>query len=184
MRTHLIILFSAFAFLAGCATEVEVPSYADITFKATPPIPLKVARVSSEITYSEPLTAPHVGHEFPVKLAPTAARWAQDRIETIAPTGSAVLTVLEASAVETQLEKSTGVKGLVTDDQAQLYTVKLVVKLAAEDPASLANAEATVSVSRSRSVAEGATFNERERVWYLLTEEVMSDYNKEMEKDV
>lgn len=170
--------------LGGCATEVELPTYADITFKASSPIPLTVGSVTSEITYKEPLTQPHVGHEFPVSLSKTAARWAQDRIQPVSSGGTFSLIVQEASAVETELEKKEGLSGLVTDDQAQLYTATIIATVQAEDGAGLNAAEASVKVARSRSVPEGASFNERERIWYQLSEEVMADYNAAIEKAV
>ncbi len=181
MRLKALTLAVAGFLVAACATEVEVPSYADITFAASPKIPMLVADVSSKVNYAPPLTAPHVGHEFPVDPATTAARWAADRIDPVGPTGSAVLTVLEASAIETQLAETTGLKGIVTVDQAQLYAMKLVVLLEAENPNTLSTAQTTVTVTRSGSVDEDATINEREKIWYDMTEKLMADLNTELE---
>ncbi len=181
MRLKALALALAGVVVAGCATEVEVPTYADITFASSPKIPMLVADVSSKISYTAPLTAPHVGHEFPVDPAQTAARWANDRIDPVGANGSAVLTVLEASAIETQLPETEGLKGIVTVDQAQLYEMTLVVRLEAEDPNTLSTAETTVTVTRSGSVDEDATINERETLWYEMTEKLMADLNTELE---
>lgn len=190
MRSQLAKLFAIATLalgtlaLGGCASNVELPTYADITFKSSSPIPLAIGSVSSEIAYVDPLTTPHVGHEFPVSLPETAARWAQDRIQPVASGGTFSLIVLEASAVEAELETKKGITGLVTDDQAQLYTATVSATLKAEDASGLNAAETTVKVSRSRSVPEGASFNERERIWYQLSEEVMADYNTALEQAV
>ena len=86
--------------------------------------------------------------------------------------------------VETALEKETGLTGLVTADQGHRYEATLVASLKAVDLNQQKSAETTVTVKRSTTVIEDATFNEREKVWYELTEKLMADFNAEMEKAV
>ena len=170
--------------VTACETHVEVPSYARITFNHLPPIALDVASVSAKTTYQKPLVAPNVEHEFPVDIAETAEGWVAGRLRAGGATGSAVLNILDASVVETKLEKKTGLTGLVTTDQGHRYDATLTATLSAEDLTSQRAAETTVTVKRSQTVPEDATFNEREKVWYEMTEKLMADFNAQLEKSI
>lgn len=170
--------------IAGCETHVEVPSYARITFNHLPPITLDVASTSAKTTYQKPLTAPHVEHEFPVDIAKTAEGWVSGRLRAGGASGSAMLNVLEASVVETNLAKETGLTGLVTTDQGQRYDAVLTATLTAEDATSQRAADTTITVKRSQTIPEDATYNEREKIWYELTEKLMADFNIELEKAI
>jgi len=169
---------------AGCETHVEVPSYARITFNHLAPITLDVAAVSAKTLYQKPLVAPNVEHEFPVDIAKTAEGWAAGRLRAGGTSGDAVLTILDASVIETKLEKETGLTGLVTTDQGHRYDATLAATLAAEDLNNQRSAEITVTVKRSQTVPEDATFNEREKIWYEMTEKLMADFNAELEKSI
>ena len=170
--------------VAGCETHVEVPSYARITFNHLPPITLDVASVSAKTSYQKPLVAPNVEHEFPVDIAKTAEGWVAGRLRAGGASGTAVLNVVEASVVETKLDKKTGLTGLVTTDQGHRYDATLTATLSAEDLTSQRAAETTVTVKRSQTVPEDATFNEREEIWYEMTEKLMADFNAELEKSI
>lgn len=171
-------------FAAACETHVEVPSYAAITFSHLSPIPMDVASREGVIAYAKPLKAPNVEHEFPVDIGATAEGWIQDRLQPTGTSGTATLTIIDASVVETELEKETGLTGLVTTDQGHRYDAKLVASLKAVDLNNQRTAETTVSVKRSQTVPEDATFNEREKIWYELVEKLMADFNTQMEQSI
>lgn len=177
------VLAAGFA-LAACESVVEVPEYADITFAHLPPINLNVQAVEARSTWRAPLDANHVEDELPVDLAETAMRWGRDRLQAVGTTGTATLTVLEASMVETKLEKQTGLTGLVTTDQDYRYDAVMTVMISAEDPNAQASAETKVTVNRSQTVPEDLTYNERERVWYQMSEKLMADLNERLEKAI
>ncbi|WP_425407284.1 hypothetical protein [Hwanghaeella sp.] len=178
------VLAAVVLLVAGCETHVEVPSYARITFNHLPPITLDVATVTAKSLYQKPLIAPNVEHEFPVDIAKTVEGWVPGRLRAEGAAGTATLTVIDASVVETKLDKETGLTGLVTTDQGHRYDATLTATLSAEDLTSQRAAEATVTVKRSQTVPEDATFNEREKIWYEMTEKLMADFNTEMEKAI
>ena len=178
------VLTAVVLLVAACETHVEVPSYARITFNHLPPITLDVASVSAKTIYQQPLTAPNVEHEFPVDIAKTAENWVNGRLRAGGASGDATLSILDASVVETKLAKETGLTGLVTTDQGHRYDATLTASLSAEDLSNQRAAEATVTVKRSQTVPEDATFNEREEIWYEMTEKLMADFNAELEKAI
>lgn len=178
------ILAAVVLLAAGCETHVEVPSYARITFNHLPPITLDVASASARTTYQKPLVAPNVEHEFPVDIAKTAEGWVKGRLQAGGSSGIAELTILQASVIETKLEKQTGLTGLVTTDQGHRYDATLTATLKAEDLTTQRAAETSVTVMRSQTVPEDATYNEREKMWYEMTEKLMADFDKELEQSI
>ena len=43
---------------------------------------------------------------------------------------------------------------------------------------------ATAAATRSRSVAENISLNDRERVWYEMVEQMMNDVNAELDRQI
>lgn len=169
---------------AGCETKVEVPRYAAITFSHQQPIPLQVASIRVVSAYTEPRLPPNVEHEFPVSPLKTIERWAPDRLVAVGDSGEAVITIEQASVVEVPLEKKTGITGLVTDDQSERYDALARVTIVATDDARGLTSSTTSEAKRSRTVSEGLTLNEREKAWYELTEQLMRDFDKQLESAV
>ena len=179
-----ILVFSVMAMgLAACQPPGK-PKYPDITFDHLPPIELNVAEIVIKTPYQEPLEPPHVGEQFPVSPSRAARRWAADRLRAVGDRGSVTVTIIESSAVETELKRTTGVTGLLTKDQAQSYEVKIEMSIEAMEPDGPRSGSASIRVTKKTSVAEDATMNEREDTWYKLTQNVMNNFNEAMEKQI
>ena len=131
--------------------------------------------------YRGPGALPNVEREFPVPPMRMAARWAKDRLNPVGDSGELVFTIREAPVVEIELEKSTGLTGIVTVDQAERYEARLVVEMAASDPDAGRRADATTTVERSRTVAEDATLNERKEIWYQMVEDMAADLDGQLD---
>lgn len=179
IRRGFLILMAGL--LAACTTPVSVPRYADITFAHLPKIKLDVAKITVVEAYQNQTTPPNVDGEFPVPPMQMAAQWARDRLEPVGNSGELIFTIKDASVVEVPLKTSTGLTGLVTVDQAQRYDAHLVVEMSAQNPDAGTTAASATTVERKRTVAEDITLNEREGVWYKMTEELAVDLNKQLE---
>ncbi len=170
--------------LAGAVSACTVPPpeqvYQQLTYGHLGTIRLDVAAVEIVEVYEPPLTPPNVEHEFPITPAAAARRWFEDRLEAVGAAGLALAVVREASVVEVPLKKTTGLTGLVTKDQSERYDAKLVMEIeirsAVGDRAAFVRAVAT----RSRSVPEDITLNDREKVYFELTEALMNDINAQL----
>lgn len=183
-RIYSILVFSVMAMgLVACQPPGK-PKYPDITFNHLPPIELDVAEIVINAPYQEPLEPPHVGELFPVSPSRAARRWAEDRLRATGERGSATVTIIESSAVETELERTTGVTGLLTKDQAQSYEVTIEMSIEAMDPVGPRAGSASIRVTKKTSVSEDATMNEREGTWYKLTQNAMNSFNEAMEKQI
>ena len=69
-------------------------------------------------------------------------------------------------------------------DQSERYDA--VIELEAEIRDEVGNSRVTIEtkVSRSQTVAENITLIERDKIWFDMTEAMMSDLNAELEKQI
>lgn len=169
------------ALVAGCQVPPPQNSFAAITFGHLKPIRLDVGDVVLEQAYQAPGVPPNVDHLFPQRPADVALRWAGDRLQAAGTVRSARYIVREASVLEVPLETKTGLEGTFTVDQSERYDAKVKVELQIFDGGRL-EGTATAQAWRSVTVPEDASLNAREKVWYRLTEQLMSDLNGELEK--
>jgi len=148
-----------------------------------PDIRLDVAEVVVEQSYEPPSLPPNVDHLFAVPPSQAAMRWAGDRLVVGGSRRQARFIVREASVVEVPLETSTGITGFLTLDQTERYQAKIVVELQIIDGDRVAGST-IARARRSITVPEDITLNEREAIWYQLTERIMNDLNGELEKAI
>jgi len=170
--------------VAGCAAEAQKPGFPQISFAHLQPISLNVARVEVENRYVSPAARPNVEHEFPVSPAAVAMNWGRDRLRAAGASGVARVVVRRASVVEVPLKRSEGVKGLFTRDQSERYDA--VIDMMAEIRDEAGNVRVTVesTAKRSRTVSENISLIEREKVWFEMTEAMMSDLNMALENQM
>ena len=170
--------------LTGCATEVQKPGFSQISFAHLQPISLNVARIEVENRYVSPATRPNVEHEFPVSPAAVASNWGRDRLRAVGQSGVARVVVLRASVVEDPLKRTTGVTGAFTRDQSERYDAIIDMMVELRDAAGNVRVTAESTAKRSRSVSENVSLIEREKIWFEMTETMMSDLNTALENQV
>ncbi len=178
---QIFLLLAAFA-LAACETPSPKITFPEITFQHKPPIKLDVRDISFEQVYRPPSRPPNVDHLFPVRPAAAAVRWGRDRLRAAGATGRARYVVREASVVEVPLKMESGLKGMMTIDQSERYDARLVVDVHLNSDERRSLGTITVEVVRSQTVAEDISLNEREKVWFDMTEALMRDFDAELEK--
>ena len=175
------VLLAAFV-LAACETPSPKVIFPEITFQHKLPIKLDVREISFEQVYRPPSRPPNVDHLFPVRPAAAAVRWGRDRLRAAGSTGRARYVVREASVVEVPLKMEIGLKGMMTIDQSERYDARLVVDVHLNSDERRSLGTITVEVVRSRTTAEDISLNEREKVWFDMTEALMRDFDAELEK--
>ena len=167
--------------VVGCATPPPQNRFAEITFEHLDPIRLDVAEVVMEQSYVPPNETPNVDHLFPVAPADGALRWAGDRLVAKGTSRRAHFIVRDASAIEESLDTSDGITGILTVDQSERYSGHIMVELQIFDGNRL-EGTASAEARRSITVPEDLSLREREEVWYQLTEDILADLNRELEK--
>ncbi len=170
--------------LAGCAKELKTPGFPQISFAHLEPISLNVLRIEVENRYVSPAMRPNVEHEFPVSPAKAALNWARDRLRADGLGGVARVIVRRASVVEVPLKRTTGVKGAFTRDQSERYDAVINMMVELRDANGNVRVTAESTAKRSRSVSENLSLNDREKIWFEITEKMMADLNTALERQI
>jgi len=168
--------------LASCAKELP-PPHSTLRIDGNP-IRLDVAQVDVITDYTSPLAKPNVEHLMPIPPAMAAKRWAEERLRPEGRQRVAKLVILEGSVVEVPLQVSGGIRGAFTTDQEFRYDAKLSVRLDILDERAARLGTATAEAARSRTLAEKATLNQRDQLYYDLTAELIRDIDSVMEKQI
>ena len=169
--------------LPGCSTTSAPPAQSQLHFDG-PPIRLDVARIEVVTEYTMPLKAPNVEHLMPIPLAAAAKRWAEERLQ---PTGNARVArvvIQDGSVVQTPLKKTEGVKGFFTDDQEARYDARLAVTLAILDDRAAGLGTAAAEATRSRTINEKATLNDRDKLYYEITDQLVREIDQALQKQI
>jgi hypothetical protein len=177
-------LASAGGLLSSCDTPPHRDPFPQLTYQHLGPINLDVAKIVIVDAYQPPMTAPHVDQDFPTPPATAARQWAQDRLKAVGSDGVAKFTVIDGSAVDVPLPRTTGLDGVVTQDQSNRYDVTVTVRLEVENRMGNHRGSITANAKRSESVPEDMTLNEREKLWFEMTDQVMKQLNTELEKQI
>ena len=176
MNRRSFLLLSAPPALAACDTPPTRHSFANLTFQDRPPVPcLDVAHFEIVRVYQAPGAAPNADHLFPQKPVDVAESWGRDVLRAVGQRGMATYTILDASAVETKLPRSTGLTQVFKTEQSDRYDLRIEVKLEVGNPLLATTGIATASVTRSQTVGENMTLNQRELVWFQMTETAMRE---------
>ena len=168
-------------FVAACQVSPEGPRYPELRFTDTPPIRLDVAEIEYAEEYLPPQAEPNVDHYFPVSPAASVRNWSNDRLVAAGSSGRARVTLVDASVIEVALEATTGLTGTFTTDQAERYEARVEVRVEIFDGAGNQVGQAKMAAKRSQTAAEGITLNERDALWYALTQALMEDVDRELE---
>jgi len=173
----------AVVLVAGCTTP-PTASFPDLTYTYLPPITLNVAKIEIVDKFQPDKDATHIESRLPVSPEQALRNWARDRLRANGVTGVAKFVIEDASVTETDLKKTQGLKGMFTTDQAQRYDAKVRATIHLEGVPRVSRAYAEAEATRSQTVAEDATINDREQVWFDLTDRLMKDFNPVMEKSI
>ena len=111
-------------------------------------------------------------------------QWVQDRLLPMGKTGYAVVTIEEASVVETPLKGTPGFRGLFTVDQSEQYDAKMFVKIEIFDETGNPKAFSYARAQGSRTVAENFTLGQRRKVWIIMMEKIMNNLDEELDRNV
>ncbi|WP_151114919.1 hypothetical protein [Hypericibacter adhaerens] len=179
-----LLLAAAGLSLAACDTPPHREPFPQLTYQHLAPIHLDVAKIVIVDAYQPPMTDPHVEQDFPTPPATAARQWAQDRLKAVGSDGVATFTITDGSAIDVPLPRTTGLTGVVTEDQSDRYDVTVTVRLEVENRMGNHRGAITATAKRSETAAEDMTLNEREKLWFEMTDALMKSLNAELEQRI
>lgn len=167
--------------VAGCEVAPPQQRLPQLTYSHLQPFRLDVGRVEVVSEYQSPMRDPHVEHVMPMSPEAAVKRWAQDRLQPLGTAGAVRVVIRDARVVEVPLQTDKGVTGLFKQQQAERYDASLDLALQVLDERNLPGAEIVARSQRSRTVPEGTTLNDRDRVWFGMVEDMMTELNGQLE---
>lgn len=173
------------ALLAACTTAPEKPIFPEITFADEPKLTFAASAVQTVQEYQPSVQPPHIEQTVPQSPLLVAQRWARDRIvvDNSQPY-SVVVTIKKASVTEEDLKKTPGLRGSFTEDQVARFTTDVAMTLELRDARGFRVATATAAATRSNTIGEKATLNDRDKLLYDLVKATMQDVDRELEANV
>lgn len=184
IKTTFLAFVGALMLLA-CAQTVPGRPMPRFDFLTRPVVPILVSNVKVVNAYTPVMASPNVDHLFNVTLEEAVQHWADRRFSPRGSDGTLTVTIEEASVIEEPLQRTEGIQGLFTLDQAYRYKATLIVSLAStplDHTASEVSTRATIE--HSRTVGEYASVQDRDAVWTLLTQDVMHDLDLYLTKSM
>lgn len=181
--SRLVLALAAVLALGACQTKPPIQKLPEISFADKRPIRLNVAELRIEPQYQSPLREPNVEHLMPVSPEAATVRWAQDRLKPMGSVGSGAARVVinDAKVVRVSLKTDKGISGLFKEEQAERYEGSLDIAVQILDQRQLPIADVVARVTRTKSVPEGVSPNERDRVLHELTEALIRDVDAQMD---
>lgn len=180
-RRNLLLAGLSLGLLASCGPPPPpAPAYPDIRFTGAPPLVLDAGQIDVRA-----LDLPSSSDRaFPVSPLEAMQNWARDRLRAGGRGAPARYTIIKASAAEKNLPVQGGVSGTFTDQVSQQYDVAAEATLEILDSHGMALRSIHVSATRSRSVLQSATPNDRDQARYDLVKALMGDFDQQMETQI
>jgi len=181
-RHFRLVVAVAAALMASACQNAKPPmqKLPEISFANLRPFQLDVGQLEIVSEFVAPGRSPHVEHLMPVSPEGAAQRWAQDRLRPVGRAGSARVVIKDAKVVEVPLAIDKGFSGAFKKEQEIRYDAALAVAVQILDARGMVQGETVAQATRSRTVAEGITLNERDRVLYDISESLAKDIDQQM----
>ncbi|HWE71884.1 MAG TPA: hypothetical protein VG328_01885 [Stellaceae bacterium] len=166
--------------LVSCGPPSQAPEFPDIRFTGQPPFMLQASQVEIRTIY-QPGDADNA---FPVSPLRAVQNWARDRLRATGQGGPARFTIADATAKVTDLTVKGGISGTFTDQVSQRYDIALDAALELLDSTGVVVRSARVTVSRSATVLQSATANDRARTRYGMVRDMMADFDSQAQQRI
>ena len=179
-----LLLVACALVAAGCETAPpRQPESAPLSFAHLPPMVFDLGRIEVVERPAAPDPA-DAGHLLLTAPAAAARLWAEERLRASGSEGLLRVTIEEASARTVALATNTEFEDLFKEEQAERLDLHLRVTIAAIDASGEVRGHATADARRSRTLPEGITLAERERLYDEVSRALLDDYNASQEQAI
>lgn len=186
-KPHRHVIAAALLILTGCAAEVPVQSFPQITFRHLQPLDLRVV----DIRVDEALPAPaadaanDVTAGLPASPARALSQWARDRLRLAGSTrATARFTILAARVLRKDLEVEGGLAAVFKKQVDRRFDGLVEAEIEILDERGIRRATARAKAERVITVREDDTIADRRQKLFEMTEKMMADFDREMEKAI
>lgn len=178
---RLAFVLAAALALTACETQPNMQRLPEISFADKRPFKLDVGQLEIVPEYQSSNRRPNIEQSMPVSPEAATVRWAQDRLRPMGRTGFARVLIKDAKVVEVPLSTDKGFTGMFKEEQAARYDASLDVAIQILDERHFPVADVIARATRSRTVAEGLSMNERDRILFEISDALIHDIDNQME---
>ena len=185
-RRQFLKAAAALPVLGACAAPPPPPDFPPISFAPRGTFRFEAQRLEVAFEYQAPLAPPHVEHLFARTPEATLRLWAAERL-AVSGRGERFVrfVVTDARVTETDLPRTQGIRGAFTTEPAQRYDARIECAVEVrQQRGNFRDGLASAAATRSRSVLDNISLNDRERVWYDMTREMMRDIDAELQRQI
>ena len=165
----------------ACETPVAMQKFPKITFVHLQPFNVNVTSIEIVNQFSSLMKAPHIELKLPTSPATALIQWVKDRLKATGKFGKLRVFIEDASATETQLDLDRSLKGQFTKQQSHLYKFSIRATALLTDASGVRLGSATATATRSTTIREDISLNERQQAWFELVDQLINDFNRQME---
>ncbi|MDF1721951.1 MAG: hypothetical protein P1U65_14865 [Minwuia sp.] len=183
-RRHLLATAPAL-FLLGCdsmAILPDGPRVPEISFRHLPAIKFAVATIEVEQTFVPSAQPPHIEQQLPVTPAQVARNWSRDRLQAAGTEGIARVNIIDASVRDVALKTDTSVTGLLKTQQESRLEGRVEIRIDITNPKG--TGFTTAIATRSQTLPEGLTLDQREQMQIDFVEALGQDMNRRLETEI
>ena len=170
--------------VAACETPSPGQKLPELTYGHLGKFRLNVGEVQVVSQYVPPMKPPNVEHLSSTPPEKALKRWAADRLKAAGRAGTARFVIVSAAATVEPLKVDKGLSGAFEKQQSKRYRANVEATLEILDAKGFRRGFVDARASRSRTIREDATLNQRERLWFELTEALMNDFNAEIDRQI
>lgn len=183
-RFSRICLVMALLAVTACAQAVPPPTFPEITFSHLSPYRLAVDNIEIESRFSPSMTAPQIEHTLAQSPERVLRRWVDDRLQAKGGGSFARFIILDAAVSEQALETDGTLTAVFTNEQALRYEAAAEAILEIRGTAGEFLGKATARVTRTITVPENASLNEREQALFDLIDRMMRNFDTELDANI
>lgn len=169
----------ALLLLTACASEPVTPPSA-VNLSGMPPIKLDVMQVTVANEIQSPAAPPGVNPS----LTDMVMAIAKARLQAQGAEGTAQLTIKEAVVTEEQMPSDDGISSWFERGQDKRWQAKVAADMTVGQPGKGYTGSASAYATRSTTIPEDATPEERQAAWSRIINGLTQDLNVELEKNI
>ncbi|MCW8835934.1 MAG: hypothetical protein OQJ99_06170 [Rhodospirillales bacterium] len=169
---------------AGCATSLPSNDQPELSYSHLGAYRLDVSSIEVVSHFKPTLEAPNIEHRFPTPPEKALRQWANDRLAAKGTRGTAQFVIRDASVTESRLPIRKGVSGLFHKEQSERYEGKVDVVLRILDSGGHEVAYVEGKATHSTTAGEDLSINEREALWFRLTETMLNDLDRQLDTGI
>lgn len=185
MKKTIILALLLGTTLSACA-ETPMPAYKpSLSYANTTPYNLDVAETILINDSRDTALTADFAQKFGTTLESSLREWMHNRIQTNGNQGAFSVIIKNANFTATSLNKTGGIEGYFTRDQAARWDGELTVMLSADGSGGKhPEADITINVRANSTIPEKASQDEKSKTYHSLINQLMTLYNQEAEKQM